>query len=128
MELDTAIKSTIERLISEENNPTTRARLLILLQISNSLTDLYEKDKTIEKEIKASGEFINLHKRADDRYAGARKLAASLFFVVQAASGWVLYQMVDVPKKIMADVTAIERRVFVIENKLTLPTKEVPIP
>lgn len=124
--MDTVIKSTIERLISEENNATERARLLILLQISNSLTDLSEKNEILEKEIKASGEFINHRRRADDRYAGARKLAASLFFVVQAASGWFLYQIYEVPNKIKADLTAIERRVFVIENKIipTSPTKD----
>ena len=73
MELDTAIKSTIERLISEENSPTERARLLILLQISNALTDLSEKNKTLEKEIKSSDEFINQKRRADDPDESRRK-------------------------------------------------------
>ena len=125
--MDTVIQSSIERLISEEDNATERARLLILLQISNALTDLSEKNKTLEKEIKASGEFINLRRRADDRYAGARKLAASCFFIVQAASGWFIYQIYETPKKIMADLTAIERRVFVIENKImpVSPTKDL---
>ena len=126
MELDTAIKSSIERLISEENNPTERARLLVLLQISNALTDLSEKNKTLEKEIQSSGEFISQKRRADDRFAGARKLAAALFFIVQAGGGWFIYQIHDVPNKIKADLTAIERRVFIIENKIipTSPTKD----
>lgn len=126
--MNDAIKASIERLIEEEDNSTERARLLILLQISNSLSDLSEKNQSLEKEIKSSGEYINLKRRADDRYAGARKLAASLFFVVQAASGWFIYQMVDLPKKITSDLVALERRVFIAENKINLIYKEVPIP
>lgn len=125
--MNNAIKESIERLISEENNPTERARLLILLQISNSLSDLSQKNQSLEKEIKTSEEYINLKRRADDRYAGARKLAASLFFVVQSASGWFLYQIYEVPKKITADLVALERRVFVVENKIiqSSPTKDL---
>ena len=124
--MNTEIKATIERLIEQEDNAVERGRLLVLLQISNVMTDIAEKNKDLESKISESQNFINHSRRASDRYAGARKVIASLFFVGQAVSGWFIYQLVDVPKKITADLVAVERRVFILESSLRV--KDSPLP
>lgn len=125
--MNTEIKATIERLIEQENSPVERGRLLVLLQISNVMSDLSEKNKQLEDKIASAGEYIQRNRRASDRYAGARKLAGSLFFIVQAATGWFVYQLTEVPKKINSDIVAIERRLFVVEQHIALQ-KSVPLP
>lgn len=124
--MNNEIKATIERLISEEDSATERARLLVLLQISNVMTDINEKNKQLESKITESQNFINHQRRASDRYAGAKKVLIALAVVVQAVGGYYISQIIDYPKKINNDLIALERRVFILESDLRV--KGAPIP
>lgn len=124
--MNTEIKATIERLIEQENSPLERGRLLVLLQISNVMTDLSEKNKQLETKIAESQNFINHQRRASDRYAGAKKVLIGLAVVVQAVGGYYISQIIDYPKKINNDLIALERRVFILESDLRV--KGTPVP
>lgn len=126
--MNTEIKATIERLISEEDSATERARLLVLLQISNVMSDINEKNKQLESKITESQNFINHQRRASDRYAGAKKIIIAVAVASQAVGGYFISQIIDYPKKTTADIVALERRVFMLESSLRIKDNPVPVP
>lgn len=119
------IKKTIERLIAEEDSNVERARLLVLLQISNLITDINIRQVELEDKIVHADEFIQQNRRASDRFAGAKKVVIALAIAVQATTGYFLAELLDAPNKFKQELVVIDRRLAVVEAQVKL---HPPIP
>ncbi|MDD2988938.1 MAG: hypothetical protein PHI64_08250 [Zoogloea sp.] len=119
------IKKTIERLIAEEDSNVERARLLVLLQISNLITDINARQVELEDKIVHADQYIQQNRRASDRFAGAKKVVITLAVAVQATTGYFLMELLDTPNKFKQELVVIDRRLAVIEAQLK---SHAPIP
>lgn len=115
------IKKTIERLIAEEDSNVERARLLVLLQISNLITDINIRQVELEDKIVHADQYIQQNRRASDRFAGAKKVVIALAVAVQATTGYFLMELLDTPTKFKQELIVIDRRLAVIEARLRPP-------
>lgn len=112
------IKQTIERLIAEEDSNVERARLLVLLQISNLITDINTRQVELEDKIVYADQYIQQNRRASDRFAGAKKVVIALAIGVQATTGYFLAELLDAPNKFKQDLVVIDRRLAVVEAQV----------
>ena len=113
------IKKTIERLIAEEDSNVERARLLVLLQISNLITDISIRQAELEDKIVHADEYIEQNRRASDRFAGAKKVVIALAIGVQGTTGYFLAELLDAPNKFKQELVVIDRRLTVVETEVT---------
>lgn len=123
--MNNEIKKTIERLIAEEDSNVERARLLVLLQISNLITDINTRQVELEDKIVHADQYIQQNRRASDRFAGAKKVVIALAVAVQATTGYFLMELLDTPAKFKQELVVIDRRLAVIEAQLKSHT---PLP
>lgn len=112
------IQKTIERLIAEEDSNVERGRLLVLLQISNLITDINNRQVELEDKIVHADKYIQQNRRASDRFAGAKKVVIALAVAVQATTGYFLMELLDAPNKFKQDLIVIDRRLAVIEAQV----------
>lgn len=115
------IKRTLERLIQEEDSNVERARLLVLLQISNLIADINQRQVELEQKVSSTDTYIQQNRRASDKYAGAKKVVITIAVAVQAATGYFLMDLLDTPNKFKQELVIIDRRLAVIENQLKVP-------
>lgn len=116
------ITKKIEELIQAEDSPAERVRLMLLLQISNILSDISKSNEEVLSRIDKTEEKIESHiihnRRAEDKFSGAKKVVAALFFVVQGALGYLAYQMIETPKKTQEAVILIDKRLSILEARI----------
>lgn len=116
------ITSKIETLIQEENSPSERVRLMLLLQISSILSDISESNSEVIARLDKTEEKIEAHiihnRRTEDKFSGAKKALAALFFVAQGGLGYLAYQMIEAPKKTQEAVILIDKRLTVLESRI----------
>ena len=119
------ITKKIEELIQAEDAPAERVRLMLLLQISNILSDISKSNSEVIARLDATENKIESHiihnRRAEDKFSGMKKVLAGLFFVAQAGLGYVGYQLIEVPKKQQEAIIQIDKRLTVLEARIIVP-------
>lgn len=119
------ITKKIEELIQTEDSPAERVRLMLLLQISNILSDISKSNSEVIARLDDTEHKIESHilhnRRAEDKFSGAKKVVAALFFVVQGGFGYIGYQVIEAPKKQQEAIIQIDKRLAVLEARIIRP-------
>lgn len=119
---DNIITKKIEELIQQEDSPAERVRLMLLLQISNILSDISKSNDEVLNRLEKTEQKIESHiihnRRTEDKFSGAKKALATLFFIFQGALGYIAYQVIDVPKQNKEAVILLDKRLSILESRI----------
>lgn len=121
---DNIITKKIQELIQQEDSPAERVRLMLLLQISEILSDISKSNGEVLLRLEKTEAKIESHivhnRRESDKLSGIKKTLAALFFVAQAGLGYIAYQVVEVPKKSQEAIIAIDKRLSILESRIEI--------
>lgn len=124
---DTELKTKIEALIEKEPDTTERARLLILLQISNLLVDNIDAQRRTSIEVAGYAAAFKTHVEEQDQLInrgwGMWKVAGGVLFVMQLLIGGIIGVSVSQVDSNGKDIKVLQQKVSTVEVKVDAYSK-----
>lgn len=120
----------IADLLRDADTPRERAHLLVLLQMSQSLTSIASAFEAHRSEFQQHREEFETHvevfARTNNRLSGAWMATSIILSVVMAVVGWyVAHHVVDVNERQQVQIDAISNRTTAVETRIHALTDQL---